>query len=287
MIGFPHSSLCTTVWWLATLGNSGPSAVVEHRYSHPPGSNDSITPRNEVAQLSRFSHWACEDVCLCKVNALCVQSLVSRNATRNTKCVPGTPAGQCGTWCIWPNTDANHSRTARRTSDDPGGGGGGSSVLDTNYPPPTNCWPEAPLGGRGGGAWEGTFLGGGDGGGALPRGGGRWIGLDWCFAIFGRAIPGSQVTWPTRPVTLTCERPLHAQGPEAGVPYPPSRGPSGPPTHAAEAQSRCPTHPTGARSRCPTHSAEATIGTHCTLQGPRVGAPHTLQGPRAGAPHSL
>ena len=32
----------------------------------------------------------------------------------------------------------------------PPGGGGGSSVLDANYPlPPTNCWPEAPLGGGG------------------------------------------------------------------------------------------------------------------------------------------
>ena len=76
------------------------------------------------------------------------------------------------------------------------------------------------------------------------------------------------------PVTLTCERSLHAHGPEAGIPYPPSRGLSGPPhsrcrglepvphslrrghsqhpTHNAGASSRCPTHPTWAQSRCPT-----------------------------------
>ena len=34
-----------------------------------------------------------------------------------------------------------------------------------------------------------------------------WIGLDWSFALFRRAIPGSQATQPTRLVTLTCERP--------------------------------------------------------------------------------
>ena len=44
-------------------------------------------------------------------------------------------------------------------------------------------------------------------------GGGDWIGLDWCFALFGRAIPGSQVTRPIGPMTQTCERPLHVQGP--------------------------------------------------------------------------
>ena len=46
----------------------------------------------------------------------------------------------------------------------PGGqGGGDSSSVDTDSPP-TNCWPEAPLGGRGGG-WEGRGGLGGEGGG--------------------------------------------------------------------------------------------------------------------------
>ena len=61
-----------------------------------------------------------------------------------------------------------------------------------------------------------------EGGGSCPRGGGGrgvdWIGLDWCFALFGRAIRGSQVARPTGPVTLTCERPLNARGPKVGVP---------------------------------------------------------------------
>ena len=108
-----------------------------------------------------------------------------------------------------------------------------------------------------------------------------WFGLVWCFALFGRAIPGSQVTRPTRLVTLTCERPLHAHRPKAGAPYPPtwltapppiSGGLSGPPTQAAEAQSRCPTHPAccmgpeaathasrTSHSRRPTHTVEAGI----------------------------
>ena len=36
--------------------------------------------------------------------------------------------------------------------------------LDADYPPPTNCWPKAPLGGRGGGlagVWEGRWGRGG------------------------------------------------------------------------------------------------------------------------------
>ena len=58
---------------------------------------------------------------------------------------------------------------------------------------------------------------------------GNW---DWdCSStLFGRAIPGPQATQPTRPATLTCERPLMPRGPEpvphthmgpkAGVPKP-------------------------------------------------------------------
>ena len=40
-----------------------------------------------------------------------------------------------------------------------------------------------------------------------------WIGLDLELSLFGRAIPWSQATQPTRLVTLTCERPLYARRP--------------------------------------------------------------------------
>ena len=87
-----------------------------------------------------------------------------------------------------------------------------------------------------------AYRGGGQGGGGVD-----WIGLDWCFALFGRAIPGSQVTQSTGPVTLTCEQPLYARGAEAGVPRLPTgrsplpqtcKGHNGPPTYALLALSR-------------------------------------------------
>ena len=52
-----------------------------------------------------------------------------------------------------------------------GGEGGDPSVLDANYPPPTNCWLEAPWGGGGGGSGRGAGEGA-SGGGRFPGGGG-------------------------------------------------------------------------------------------------------------------
>ena len=128
---------------------------------------------------------------------------------------------------------------------------GGTSPRFCTQPPP----PQVEVGRRPPtGGWGGVW-----GGGVSRRL--DWIGLDWCFALYGRAIPGSQVPRPTGPVTFACERPLHAQGPEAGIPYPPSRGPSRPPTHTAEALSRA--------------------GAPHTLEGPIAGAPRTLQGPQS------
>ena len=39
----------------------------------------------------------------------------------------------------------------------------------------------------------------------------NWGGFHLCFALLKRIILGPQVTRPTRPVTLTCERPAYAQ----------------------------------------------------------------------------
>ena len=101
--------------------------------------------------------------------------------------------------------------------------------------------------------------------------------------------PGcTQVTRPTGPVTVTCERPLHAQGPKAGAPYPPTwlttlprirRGLSGPPTHAAGAQSRCPTNPAGGLFRSWVAGAPRRVNSRDSfafrLPGP---APHQGRG---------
>ena len=82
--------------------------------------------------------------------------------------------------------------------------------------------------------WRGQV---GGGGGYIAGGRGGVLGcrdcngLDWCFVLFGRAIPGSQVTRPTRPVTLTRQRPVYARGPKGGVPYSPTRHSPLPRTH--------------------------------------------------------
>ena len=54
------------------------------------------------------------------------------------------------------------------------GGGGDPSILDANYPPPppTNCWLEAPWGGRGGEHWRGGSGRGEWGGSRRSLGGG-------------------------------------------------------------------------------------------------------------------
>ena len=89
----------------------------------------------------------------------------------------GVPGGVSGLPCPHPrwklseggNQPANQNATLTATH-----GGSDPSVLDANYPPPTNCWPEAPWGG-GGGSLEGGFWEGCRGdrrGGRFPGGGG-------------------------------------------------------------------------------------------------------------------
>ena len=57
----------------------------------------------------------------------------------------------------------------------PRGGGGDPSVLDANYPPPINCWPEAPWG----------VQGGANGGGGSRRGlGGGGVGFGCGFGEY-------------------------------------------------------------------------------------------------------
>ena len=79
-------------------------------------------------------------------------------------------------------------------------------------------------GGRGGGGGTGGGIGGYGGGGK-----GEWIGLiglDWSFALFGRAIPGSHATQPTWLVTpgdpksvSDDQHPPTSQGPSGGAPH--------------------------------------------------------------------
>ena len=84
-------------------------------------------------------------------------------------------------------------------------------------------------------------------------GGGDWIGLKWTFALFGRAIPESQATQPTRLVTLTCKRPQHAQGPCISVPQPHPSLPEGPES-VPHTRTTCSSTAAGAQSRYPTHT---------------------------------
>ena len=139
--------------------------------------------------------------------------------------------------------------------------------------PPNQLLAGGPMGRRGGGlGGGGSGRGkGGSGGCCLGGGGGGggWIGLDWSFALFRRAIPGSQVTQPTRLVTDM------------------RTSPTRPGTH----QSQCPTTTsitaTGALNRCPTHTPCARrlpqgpkpvphshYNNHCRQQGPKS-VPHT------------
>ena len=73
------------------------------------------------------------------------------------------------------------------------GGGGATPKIWTPTTPPNELLAGGPLKGGGGGGIGGGVQRGVNGG------GGVWIGLDWCFALFERAIPGSQVTWPMGP----------------------------------------------------------------------------------------
>ena len=85
---------------------------------------------------------------------------------------------------------------------EPGGGGGDSSVLDANYPPPpTNRWPQAPLGCVGGGGVLGGVTGR-----AFCRGSpGGLVGLGGpSGAIWGAHAPKAKRFPSQAPLTSPC-----------------------------------------------------------------------------------
>ena len=100
----------------------------------------------------------------------------------------------------------------------PARGGGDSSGLDANYPPPTNRWPEAPLGGGGGGLGRGV-LGGAMGGGG--PGGAIWDGAGGTCPQ-GQALVNHRLPLPSLALPLT----IH---PPPVLPHPREDGPPPPP----------------------------------------------------------